>query len=198
MTVTNGDIFRVDVVGDYNATDDLVNVYQLQKIAGANISEALAVQDIRDFMDALYTIIKGLQGALAVWRRVRVQNVQTGILLGELAFAAAITGTEAGDSGVAQAAMVASFGTVVPKVTPRKYWGPVAESLTTQWGMMGATALSRGADAAAYLLANQVLTNGTWQYGYFSPKSSSWQEPVAALVSAAPGMRRSRRIGTGS
>jgi hypothetical protein len=198
MALTDGQIVRADYIGDFNASDMLAQVYQFKLLSGGPLDEADMLDDLEEIFDTIWDIIKGLHSVLVAFRKVRSQLVPTGTLLGDLTFASPYLGTSADDVSAVTQTMPVSFKTVVPRVILRKSWGPPAENQINQTGGLTAAAVTALGTAAAALLANLVMTNGTWEYGYYSPKTTSWETPVTAVTTSRPGTMARRRVGRGS
>lgn len=198
MPVTNGQVVRVDLVGDFDAVSDIVNVFQYKLIAGDNVADEDVLGDMLVIMSALLVIIKNLATILTVWRRIRVTNLSTGVLLGEASFSSPVEGTSTGDSGAAGVAALISLKTNIPRVVLRKYFGPLAEGVLGTNGRLSSGALDILTDVGEYLLADQTVTPNTWQYGILSPKTNNWEVPSAAAFDNVPAYQRRRRPGSGS
>jgi len=106
---SQNDVLRVDVIGDIAGIDMVVNSYQFRYESAAATSDADTLEDLEELLFALYDAIKGLFTALVVWRRIRVQNLTSGLLVGEQTFDTAITGTLAGEQGAYQVAGLLSL-----------------------------------------------------------------------------------------
>lgn len=197
MTVNQNDMFRIDVVGDFNASDDLVNVFQMLKSDAGAITDSNFMDDMLELFTALYTLIKGLNGLLVTWRRIRVARVPLGTLMGERSFAPAIVGTSAGDPMPTQVTFPINLQTTIPHVVLRKFFGPGSEAQIDSAGLIAAAPLATMTSVIALLLADFVMTNGTYEYGYDSPKALAWVRPATGSHGNVPGAVRSRRIGVG-
>jgi hypothetical protein len=198
MAAQTGDVLRVDLVGDINSVDDMIGVYQYQITAGSDISNAELLDDLAAIMTAIVTIIKAFSTAVAVWRRIRVQNITQDVLVGEADFAAPIAGTGTGSTGPNQASLIFNFKTSVPRVILRKYIGPLGEDILGTTGLMLAAYVDEAADYIVELLTEQVGSYGSYLYGYQSAKAGGFIAPDIGYVNAIPGMRGSRRAGVGS
>lgn len=198
MTVSVGDILRVDVVGDIEEADEIVQVYQLRMISGEPMTNAVTIDNLLEWFEDAWLLIKQLHAVATVFRRLRAQNDVTKDLIGEEAFDTPLAGVVAGDTLPGQVCIPLTFKTDVPRVMPRKLYGPIADGLLTATGRVGATGLTVLGNVAADLLAPMLTTDATWQYGYNSPKSLDFEVPSVAVYTNVPGALHRRRWGRGS
>ncbi len=197
MSVDQNDMFRIDVIGDFDSSNDVVNVYQMLKSDVGVISDSDFMDDMLSLFTALYTVVKGLNSLLVTWRRIRVSRVPTGALMGERSFSPALVGTSTEDALPNQATFPVNFQTTTPRVVLRKFFGPGSEAQLTAVGLIAAAPLASMTSIIALLLADFTETNGVYQYGYNSPKALQWVRPVTGSHGNIFGAVRSRRIGVG-
>ena len=72
MAVSNGDVIRVDAIGQFSAADAIINSYQIQFAGVGSISDEDALDDIEAWLVALLNIIRVLMTAVTIWRRFRI------------------------------------------------------------------------------------------------------------------------------
>lgn len=192
------DVLRVDVIGDFDGTDELINVYQVRQTNVAALSDAEVLEDLKDFFEALYTIFQAVFTILTVYRRVKVFNVTTNTLIGELAFDTVVQGTQTGDPGAPGICVVANFNTQVPRVILRKFIGPVAEANLDGNGRLSPTATNAVFNGGLTLLSDIIGTFGSYRYGYLSSKTLAFEQPTIVSVENIPGYQRRRKQGRGS
>lgn len=198
MAVSTGQVVRVDLIGDFDGTEDVINVFHYRLNTGSVTDDAAVLDDLISLLEGLVTIIKALAATLTVWRRIRVQNLSTGLLIGERNFTAPITGTQTSAAAATGAAGLLSLKTNVPRVVMRKYFGPLAANQYANDGKLASGTVTVLNNAANYLLSPQIKANGTWQYGYLSPKAGEFVIPTSFASSALPAYQRRRRQGRGS
>ena len=198
MAIEDGDITRVDYTGDYNSADQLAAVYQFNLLSGGPLTNEQALDDFEDIFIAIWNIVKALHDTLVIFRRLRAQAVPSGILLGDQTFAAPQAGTSVEDVSSTTVTAPVSFKTIVPRVILRKSIGPIAENQINATGHLAAGGVATLSTFAALMMADHVMTNGTWEYGYFSPKTAAWEVPVTALITDRPGTLSRRRLGRGA
>lgn len=194
----NGDVVRADVIGDWNQTVQLVETYQLQLQSGGPIDAADVLDDLAEWFDALWLLIRGYRQALTFLRRIKAQLVPDGDIIGEYTYSTPKTGQH--DSPVSSTTVTAplSFLTTVPRVILRKSYGPMAEAAINDDGELTSGVQGALADVAVFLLDTFVATNGAWNYGYYSPKAAGFVQPFAAVITTAPGTMARRRLGRGA
>lgn len=198
MAVAPQDVIRIDVIGDFNSSSLLVNSYQFKHTSGTSISDADFLTDWVALMRALYDAMKAVWAATVIWRRIRAQNVTTGLLVGEADFSSIVTGTAAGENSAAQVAALLVLKTNVSRVSMRKYF-PVGEANVDAASRIGAGAVALIQTFGSALLTTQTGVSGhTYKFGYLSPKTSSFVEPLTRSVSIYAATQRRRRPGVGA
>lgn len=199
MTVAQNEIVRVDLIAEAHASEDVFNVFQYRKESAGSAADSTVLTDFLAIMRIVAEIIDALCKATVIWRRIRVQNISTGLLVGEATFSPTIPGVEASDAGAMGVAAVVSFPTNVPRVTMRKYIGPLAEGVLGTAGTIGSNpGTVQLSSLVTALLADQAGPTDTWRFGYLSPKTGVFQLPTAGVINTEPGYQRRRRRGTGS
>lgn len=198
MTVAVGDVVRVDVVGDFDTTEDLVNVYQFRAETVVDGSDNAVLTDMATFMRAQYDLLDGLWAANIVWRRIRMANLTTDTLLGEKEFTTTVVGSASGDQGAIQSAILLSLKTNVPRVVMRKYF-PIAESSIdgTSRAVTAAQNLVNTYGTTLLQVINAASGNA-YRFGYLSPKVAGFVIPNSRQVSPIVATQRRRRPGVGS
>jgi len=198
MAVAPQDVIRIDVIGDFNTSNLLVNSYQFKHTSGTSVSDTDFLTDWIALMRALYDAAKAVWAATVIWRRIRAQNLTTGMLVGEMDFATTVVGTASGDQGAIQVAALITLKTNVPRVAMRKYF-PVAEI-----NVDGVSRLTSGATTllqtfgSALLVTQTGISGHTYKYGFLSPKTSQFEEPLSRSVSPIAATQRRRRPGVGA
>jgi len=198
MTVGILEVLRIDVIGDFDGSEDVVNVYQLRQVREATCSDTEAMSDLIDLFTELYTMIKSMCNALTIWRRIRVTRELTGELVGEAAFSPPLTGTATGEPLPSQITFPLNFPTGIPRVTLRKFIGPGAKDQSDIDGLIAAAPLVTMGTIGAWLLVAHAETYSTWRYGYNSPKTLGWVQPISVSFGNVFGAVRSRRVGVGT
>lgn len=194
----NGEVVRADVIGSWNNTVQIVGAYQLQLQSGGPLAAEDVLDDLADWYEALWLLIKGFHQTVMLFKRLKAQLTPSGTILGEYTWATPLAGVAAGAVAATTVTAPLSFLTTVPRVITRKSFGPVGEDGVNADGELNTAVLSDLADAASFLLATYVGTNGAWDYGYYSPKTSSFLTPFAAVYTVAPGTMARRRLGRGA
>lgn len=198
LAVAPQDVLRIDVIGDFNTSNALVNSFQFKHTAGTSISDADTLTDWVALLRALYDAMKALWTALVIWRRIRIQNLTTGLLVGEQDFATPVTGTATGAQGAIQASVLLTLKTNVPRVVMRKYL-PLAQTQQGSTSTVIGSAVTLVQTFGSALLVTQTgLSGHTWKFGYKSPKTGQFEEPLSRSVSNVIATQRRRRPGVGA
>ena len=194
----DNDILSVDVKGDFNGTEEIVASYQLQLDDVGGLADTLVLEDIEEWVEALYAIVRSLLSILTVIRSFRVQNLTQDILLGEVTLATPIAGLLTGHATAPGVAILATFPTRYPRVVGAKYWGPTADEALDSVGKVDATRITVCNSAIALLTATYSATNGDYDYGYNSPKVMDFVPFTEGQSHTEPAYQRRRRRGRGS
>lgn len=198
MTVSQGDILRAAARLETQDDDDIVNVYQFRLGSAAAMSDQQGVDDIIEFLEAVYIAIIAIIPVLTIFRDITVRNMTTATNYGVFPWDTLTVGQGAGNDYPPGVSLLASFPTGVSRVTTRKYWGNCATPNFTQEGLFTAAAVVDAGDAGAILLAEFLATVGDWVYGYDSPTFMGWIRPTAVALTDVPAYQRRRRQGRGS
>lgn len=198
MPAVVGDVLRVDVVGDFDTTEDLVNTYQFRCETVVDGSDNTLLEDFRVFFRAQYDLMDALWSANILWRRVRCANITTSTLVGERDFTTPVTGTATGEQGAIQSAILLSLKTNVPRVVMRKYF-PIAESSIdgTSRATTAAQTLTNNFGTLLLTVINAASGNA-YRFGYLSPKVAGFVIPQSRQTSPIIATQRRRRPGVGS
>lgn len=198
MTVSQDDVLEIVVEGDFQNSEQLLNIYQMQAFQASPITDDEALTDLVDFFRALYDAAKALWTAFVVFRRIRVTNLTTGLVTGEAAFSSPVIGTASGDPLPPGVAALVNFTTAVPNVQLRKFLPAPAESAGGTDGQWNSTTITALTVFGATMLIDYVGTFGGFRYGYLSPKTSSFVLPNGAIIPDEPAYQRRRKRGVGS
>jgi uncharacterized membrane protein YphA (DoxX/SURF4 family) len=198
MTVAPSDVIQISVIGDYDGTEDVVNTYQFKHTSGTSISDTDFLLDWIALMRALYDAFKAIYTTIHVFRRIRAQNLTTGLLVGEMDFSTVVTGTATSSGSSAQSAALVVLKTNVPRVVMRKYI-PVGISQIGAGSALVAGARTLLETFGSALLVTQTGVSGhTYKFGFLSPKTTNFEEPLSRAVQVIVATQRRRRPGVGS
>jgi hypothetical protein len=92
--------------------------------------------------------------------------------------------------------MVLNLFTPFLNARGRKYYGSVPADMADANGLVVAGVLTALGNAGTFLIADQVATNGTWEFG-IPTLTHGWQQFTGFGVSARLGVQRRRKIGVG-
>ena len=88
--------------------------------------------------------------------------------------------------------------TDIAKVNLKKYFGPITTAGNDSDGLLTTLVTDAITAAAALMLTLFTPTNGSWRYGYLSPKSLAFEVARGALVKVVASYQRRRKQGRGS
>lgn len=198
MPADQFDVVRVDLVAEAHGSEDVVNVFQFQKQDVGEITDADVLEDFLAIMRVIAEFVDALIKTTVIWQRIRVRNVTTNLLIGDGSFSPEIPGVNTTDANAMGVAAVIRFPTNVSRVVMSKFFGPIAEGVLGSTGLIASNpGTVQLVTTAEYLIDDIVETNGTWRYGYLSPKTGVFQIPLAAIINTEPGYQRRRKRGVG-
>jgi len=199
MTVNPNDVLEVTTIGEFDGTEDVINVYQFRMIGTSALSDEDAVSDLADIVRAVIDFLKGALSVLLIIRRFKLRNVTQNVLMGDVSFDEPLAGEMTGDPGPAGACLLMTMRTNISHVVLRKYFGVFTEAAYNSIGQFVSGVINAGVDVGNYLLDDIVGTfGGTWQYGTMSEKTGTWKVPGSLAVYSEPAYQRRRRRGAGS
>ena len=198
MAVTQNDILEAGARLETQDGDDVINVFQFRYEGVPQLSDTQGINDVIEFLEAIYAIVRVVIPILSVFRDITVRNTTTSINHGVFPWATLVNGAAASNDLPPAVSSMISFPTGISRVTLRKYFGNVSTNQIAQPGTWSVTHQAQMVSAAAIMVVPFVATNGTWAYGHNSPKIPGWIAPAVALVTSIPAYQRRRRQGRGS
>jgi len=198
MAVSNGDVLRLDFVGEEIATgQDVVNVYHHQVSSIADVDEADVMTDLLAWAEGLALLLKLFVSTAVAFRRIRVTNFTKHSSVGEADFETTTAGVHAGDPLPAQVAALTQFYTSDLTVRGRKYYGLAGEDAQSQ-GAWNATNLGYLADVVDYVLEPLDTFNALYTPGVWSTRDEDFKAFTSGSVSQITVTQRRRRRTVGS
>lgn len=198
MAIEQDDILEVSARMEFNGVEDIVNVYQFQLTTPGPITDQQGVDDVLLIIEAIYTALVALQSTLTLYRDIRVTNKTQLAILGTFLWPSLTAGTAAVIAQAPGVCGLVSLATAVPRVNLRKYYGDMVTSTMELDGTFASFVTTALTTISGTLLTQRVQVNGTWRYGYLSPKSLAWELPLSAVVTDIPAYQRRRKQGRGS
>lgn len=198
MAVSQYDVLEVAARTEFNGVEDIVNVFQFEYQSVPGLTDEQGIEDVLEFIEAIYDIFIGAQTILQLYRDLRVTNKTQEIVYGTFTWPTLIDGEDIAKAQAPGTCVLSNFSTGVARVAPRKYWGVFCADNMDADGTWSSAVLATFATVNSLMLLPYVATNGTWQYGYESPKVGSFVAPVSAVVTDIPAYQRRRKQGKGS
>jgi len=199
MTTQQYDVIEAAARMEYNAVEDVVNVFQFQQYTPTPVTDANTIQDIQDILDTIYGFLTGIITVIQVARDIRITNKTQNYVLGTVSWGSVTGGTATGDALPPGVAGLINFRTTTAKVNPRKYIGGLTEANCAATGLLTVAATTALDNAGAWLAAGGIIaTYGSYYYGYFSPKTSNFEVAASYSVTNVPAYQRRRKQGRGS
>lgn len=195
--ISIGAVVEVAAIGSA-AGEDIINVYQLQLVGGGGQTLEDMGDGIAEWAEDLYALVKLFCNVLVTWTGIQAQHLNGNCSTGFVPLANAQTGALNTGAVPFGAAALVTFSTGVKRVTPRKYFGILDESVIDVNGLIASSFLDELDAVVTFLMTDYVSSHGTWRYGYQSPKTAEFEFPIAGSVKREPGYQRRRRRGVGS
>jgi hypothetical protein len=198
VDVVAGDVVELSIQGDFDATEDVFNVYHFQATNSGTVSEETWADEIKEIVDAILTLQKVLANTLTVWRRVRARFINKSDAGRLIELDAPVAGTDAGDPCPAGVAILSVFRTPLPRVVLKKYTGCVAEPAIGTNGQIVPATLTQAAAYISLLLAPITTTLNEYTFGHYDATTDTFTAPTSGYVNVEPAYQRRRRRGHGS
>lgn len=198
MTVNVNDVLRVDVEGDFDGSELIMNSYQFRHEGASAISDQDAKDDMRQLLEGLCNAIDFLYDVLVVFRRIRVQNLTTGLAMGEEPFATPVTGTGLGGATPPGIAALVEFGLENSNGKARKFYGPVAQNALSSQGNLLSTWVTPLVAAVESFFSPILVVNSVWEFGHLGGTPATWSQWTTIEGSTNPAYQRRRRRGRGA
>ncbi len=198
MAVITDDILECAARLETQEGDDVIGAFQFRYLGIPALTDQQGIDDVIEFLEAVYGLLRVLIPILSVFRDITVRNQTQAINYGTFPWVTFANGLAGGDDLPPGVALLVSFSTGISHLNLRKYFGNIAEGGVSQPGRWLPTTVAPAVAAAAVMLVPFVATNGSWEYGYNSPVALDWVVPVSAIVTDVPSYQRRRRQGRGS
>lgn len=197
MAVNQFQIVEIAARCEFTGVEDVTNVYQLQLTSPNPVADSVAILQLSNWIDGLYTGILASQSSDFIYRDLTFRNKTTATIMGITPWPTKTTGSAAIYNNPPGVAAVINMATTASKVILRKFLGGWVQAALDADGTF-TTALT-----AALVTFGNTLINGTasggdvWAYGHLSPKTGNFEIPVAATATDIPGYQRRRKQGRG-
>ena len=198
MTTQPSDIIEAAARLEFDAVDDVVNVFQVRLASPVAITDQETLDDIVDYLELAYTLLVGFLSVLTTFRDIRVRNVTQDTVLGLVPWNTLSAGSAVSDALPPGVAALVNFTTGVPRVTPRKYIGVSTEAQLVDPGVFSDSFVIALGQFAAQMIGLVPVNGRLYEYGFLSPKTSAFQASLAATVTSIPAYQRRRKQGRGS
>lgn len=198
MTIQFRDVLEVSARSEFQGVEDIVNVYQFENQTSPSVPDEDGVDDLITFLETVYTIWRGFQTILVLFRDLRVRNVTQNVQLGVFPWPTLSAGASASNALPPGNAGLINFTTSVSRVTPRKYMGGITSASLESDGALESATVAGLVSISALLLAPIIEASSSWLYGYLSPKTASFEVPVSATITDISAYQRRRKQGRGS
>jgi len=193
-----GAIFRVTLIGKFNGTADVINVFEVINTDTDGLTLQQAWDDCQGFAGAVALLAAQALNVNMEFLGARVAELDGDWASGFYPFTNPIPGDLSNGAVPEGAAALMSFPTGVKRVIPRKYFGVLDNSMVSALGFLTSTCVGYFEDVGDLLMVPWEGTYASWEYGYNSPKTLGFERPLGYSISTVPAYQRRRRRGTGS
>jgi hypothetical protein len=198
MTAQENDVMTLVVRAEGLGTEDIVNVFELQKTDAVVADDASVVSDLEDWITLVFDLVKVLQVVTTLYREFKVYNKTQGVIVGSGTITSPAAGTSAGGSLPLGVAGLISFPTNIGKITGRKYVGGLGATHLTADGTMVSTSVTQMVAIGNAIRAAFAGTTSGWKYGVTQASTGNFITPNATLVTDVFAYQRRRKAGRGS
>lgn len=198
MATQDGDVIETTVIHENTESGLQVNRYQWEVAAVSPIADADLLDDVADFINALYQIVKGFISIKNVFREVRVTNITQDILIGSTLAPPYVGGNGADPASPQGVSAYVYFTTAYPRIILSKYLPSNQQGVVAGTGGLSGAWLVANTAFVAALMTTQVETYGSYQYGYLSPKAMQFVVPLVGIAQSVLAYQRRRKKGRGA
>jgi hypothetical protein len=198
MTAQQYDVMTLVVRAEGLGTEDIVNVFELQKTDDAVADDASVVSDLEDWITVIFSLVKVLQVVTTLYREFKVYNKTQGTIVGSGTITDPTAGSSAGGSLPLGVAGLISFPTNIGKITGRKYIGGLGATHLNADGTMVSTSVTQMIAIGNAIRASYEGTTSDWEYGVTQAATGNFITPNATLVTDVFAYQRRRKAGRGS
>lgn len=197
MAVAENDVLRV--TAEMSAGNDaLQNVFHVQSVNAASVSDAQALLDMGLIMDALYDLLDASMHDGVTFDNVRVQNVTQDTLLGSTPFPVLSVGGDTADPIPYQACALITYPTAVPKTRGGNYYGGFTEANSDGNGAISSALQTVLALVGTKILTQQDVAGNLWDFVLVNRLLGTVIPFVSTIVHAVWRTQRRRRPGVGA
>lgn len=198
MAVNTNDVIEVSARCEFGGVEDVINVYQFRMTTAGPVDDDDVMLDLGLWLEDVYQPVITSQTNDFAYRDIAFRNVTQSTVMGTIAWPTYTAGAAAPNNIPPGLAALINFATNKARVILKKYIGgwilSGLEADGTFTGGLVALMLSLG----IRLLSGWVGAYGTYEYGYLSPKTLSWEVPVGYTVTDVPAYQRRRKQGRGA
>lgn len=198
MGVDAGDVLECSVIHENSVSGVQINRWQFRLEGVGTLSVAEVLDDVAELIETIYNVVKTIIAIRNLLREVRVYNLTQDVLLGSTDGGTYVGGSSSGNDLPQGVATFIHFTTDVPRVILSKYFPSPTAGDSGADGSLVPLELADLVAVGVVLLADLVMTNGTYRYGYFSPKTVSFVLPQVAVASGIFAYQRRRKKGRGA
>lgn len=198
FTLDNTGVLEVVLWATSTIAGQMRLVFQWKLLTGGPLDFNDIAADLEEWLTDFVNQYKSLVVGEISFDGFSFNTLDDNFVSGFVPFAAPIVGTNATDPLPSGVAALLYMPTGVARRQLRKYLFGLAEDTVGAFGNYGSATLTTLTSIAPLLLVDQVLTNGTWQYGHALPGvGASWVTPNSMTAAAIPAYQRRRKQNRG-
>lgn len=196
--IDNGDVLRIGCAWIYDSSYEITNVYHTLVTAGGAKDFVDIIDDVQEYVDALYTNMDTMIVNDQVVDRISIANVTQDLIFGSINYGVLAAGGSAGAPTAAGVAVLAWARTQKSRVQIRKYLG-VCSTAQMVDGAWGGPIQSAAYDDMLYHIDANVLTDGLTLMGVaWNRTLLTYTVATGVATAGEPAYQRRRKRGRGS
>lgn len=196
--IDNGDVLRIGTSWIYDGDYEVTNVWHALCTSGAGKDFADIIDDVQEYVDALYTEMDVFLSTLMLVDRISIANVTQRLIFGSINYGVLAAGGLVGDPVPAGACLLAWARTLKSRVQIRKYYGVCGESVLTGGVWTGPAQTAAFVDLTYHINSN-AMTDGLTMTGVaWNRLLETYTLATGVATAGEPAYQRRRRRGRGS
>lgn len=196
--IDNGDVLRIGCSWVYDDAYEVANVFHALVTSGGGKDFADIIDDIQEYVDALYAEMDVFLHTLMVVDRISIANVTQDLVFGSINYGLLAQGGGSGDPVAAGCCLLAWARTLKSRVQIRKYYGVCSENQMTL-GVWISTIRTAAFTDMEYHVGSNVMTDSLALTGVAWNRATLTHTLATGVATAAePAYQRRRRRGRGS
>jgi hypothetical protein len=191
MAAVAGDVIRTTARYTFLGDTEINNVFHCRVVTEGSGGDAGLGGSLGGLIDTAMFELDGAFQAAFQPVNFKHQNLTQDVLIPDSDFVLFTGGTSAAQAASPQVAVLSIMPTLLPKVQGRKFFGPIAEDVSSGGGIIGATA-DAFTTSFSFLVGVETLTTG-WEIEFGVYRKSDGRFTPFIDIRTIPNTRTQRR-----